>query len=175
MSRIKRVTVTIEMEDGEVHQHECERPDSYDVTVEDTRTTFAVYHEPAFNMPTRGLWGGMAVGVSRSRPTFRRLDTAQALAAGVLDRPATTGPVPLNRPVEQVDGTPSDEAWVVDQMAAGRVLSASNYFGIPYVWAEADHWRGCLLQYREVVEDMTFDDAEKAAAWFVERCRETEG
>jgi hypothetical protein len=104
-----------------------------------------------------------------------RLDTAQAVAAGVLERPANSGPIPQGRAVEEVDGTPSDAGWVVQQMAAGCVLQACNYFGIPYVWAEADHWRGCLLQYREVVEDMTFDDAEKAAAWFVERCRETEG
>jgi hypothetical protein len=65
---------------------------------------------------------------------------------------------------------------IVAALEAGKVVEASNYYGIPFVWKEAAGvYRGTMLQYRAISEAPTFASADEAAAWFVDRYHATDG
>lgn len=108
----------------------------------------------------------------------RRLSTADVLAGGILSRPAPQTDAPTDR--EEFDPAPGWEFAGVDAVAsaleAGKLVSASNYYGIPMAWKREDGaYRCILLQYRSVTEDETFQSAAEAARWFEGRFHATDG
>lgn len=103
----------------------------------------------------------------------RRLSTGDLLASGLINQPAPKTEIPTDREEVEHGG---DEASVIAAIEAGKVVSASNYYGIPNVWKAAEGvYRGTLLQYRSVTEDPTFATAEAAAEWFIDRRESTDG
>lgn len=108
-----------------------------------------------------------------------RLDTGQLLALGILEKPVPQTDVPEDR--ESVDAL-DDTTWgyigherVTEALEDGKVVSASNYYGLPYLWKEGDVYRGTLLQYRAVTENPTFATIDEALEWFESRYHETDG
>lgn len=110
----------------------------------------------------------------------RKLDTGDVLSMGILNKPAPTTDIPKDR--ERVSATGGADflyigaGAVEEAVNAGKVVHASNYYGLPYLWRdEAGRYQGRLLQYRSVTESPSFDDVHEAAAWFSDRYHETDG
>lgn len=109
----------------------------------------------------------------------RRLDTQHIIALGILDIPPPKTDIPHDR-------TPFDlhDDWdryagkeaVVAALERGDLVSASNYYGLPYAWKAGEGvYRGVLLQYRQVSEDKTFATADEAAEWSEQTYYATDG
>lgn len=100
----------------------------------------------------------------------RRMDTLAAMTGGIFGKPIPTTSIPNDR--EDVRGAGDDWSYigneaVIAALEAGKLVSASNYYGIPHVWKATDGvYRGTLLQYRSVTDDPTFATAREAAEWF---------
>lgn len=107
-----------------------------------------------------------------------RVDTAGFMAMGGLSRPIPQTGEPEGR--EQFD-----PEWgyqyvgaeaVAKALDEGKTVSAYNYYGIPKVWrADAGAYRGVLLQYRNITENVTLATVDEAVAWFEEMAAHTDG
>jgi hypothetical protein len=108
-----------------------------------------------------------------------RLNTAQLFVAGILNREAQQTAIPRDR--ETFDGHDAGYHYagaevVIAALEAGKLVEASNYYGIPSLWKVADgQYRGILMQYRSVTEDERFNSAESAEAWFRDMYYATDG
>jgi hypothetical protein len=72
------------------------------------------------------------------------------------------------------DGLSREE--IVAAIEAGKIVDASNYYGIPHVWrASPGVYRGTLLQYCRVTENPTFATVDEAVDWFEDAARNTDG
>ncbi len=99
---------------------------------------------------------------------FRRLNTAEVLASGILNKP-----VPLSRQPDDARLTKVDEEDCgEDALRAGLQgggLKASMYYGCWSIWKAGDGFDGELFQYRAVTDSFsgaTLDEAtEKAGEW----------
>lgn len=110
----------------------------------------------------------------------RRLSTGDILVSGLLNKPTPITDIPTDR--ETINGKGEDWGGYIGNDAvaaaieAGKLVEASNYYGIPCAWkAESGVYRGCLLQYRSVTESPVFATAAQAAEWFGTTCEATEG
>jgi hypothetical protein len=109
----------------------------------------------------------------------RRLSTSDILAMGIINQPTPVTDIPDDR--DRVDGQGEDWAYigneaVIAALDAGKLVSASNYYGIPNVWKVAEgEYRGALLQYRNVTESPSFTTAADAEEWFADRYASTDG
>lgn len=108
-----------------------------------------------------------------------RLDTADMLYSGILDLPVPKTDIPEDR--DRFEGAGDDccfvgVAAVVAALEDDKVVTAPNYYGIPYAWKQADGvYRGTLLQYRRVTEAHTFATVTEVAEWFESRYHATDG
>ncbi len=107
----------------------------------------------------------------------RRFSTADIMGSGILSTPPPKTDIP-----QDVECVGSDYEFsyigreaVREHIEAGKVVDASNYFGIPSLWKDGDVFRGVLLQYRAVTEDKRFEDIEEALDWFEETASATSG
>lgn len=99
----------------------------------------------------------------------RRLDTEQALAAGIINIPLPETDIPEDREDVSYDiYEPMSADELIKALDEGKVVSCPEYYGIPNIWREAeDDYRGTLLQYRSVSEAPQFATAEDAVEWFI--------
>lgn len=107
----------------------------------------------------------------------RRLSTGNILSSDILSKPAPKTDIPEDR---ECIGSDYEYSYigreaVKEHIESGKVVDASNYYGIPSVWKEGGKYRGVLLQYRSVTENKTFDDIEDALDWFEETAGGTSG
>jgi hypothetical protein len=109
----------------------------------------------------------------------RRLDTAGVLASGIINMPAPKTDIPHDR--EEIAGSsdydnPLSEAELIAALDADKLIVSANYYGIPYVWREAEgRYHGRLLQYRNVTESPFFITAVEASEWFRDKFWSTYG
>jgi len=107
------------------------------------------------------------------------MDTMGAMMSGILSIPCPVTEIPEGR--ETVDGSGDDSQClgteaIVAALEAGKLVSASNYYGIPKVWKESDGvYRGTLLARDRPAVAPTFSSAEEAAKWFNDRYYSTDG
>jgi len=131
---------------------------------------------------------------------IRRLTTADALTAGIMNKPEIV--CPYSRDKEVVDADFEFEyigiEVVREAVEEGKVVESLNYYGIPRIWKEEGpgektrfsvidlgvdaptestekRYRVFLTQYRSVTEDKTFKDKDKAIEFFEELCSRTLG
>jgi hypothetical protein len=100
---------------------------------------------------------------------MNRMRTAEALAAGVLNRPAPATNIPGDREVFDAVGdgwTYAGADTVKRELLAGMLVAAYNYHGIPYAWKDGDWFRCVLLQYLAVTDSQTFATVNEAEDWF---------
>lgn len=100
-----------------------------------------------------------------------RLDTGQALAAGVLSRKKPEPGIPEGRQGVSVYTYDNLTVELVTRLLnEDKVVDCPEYYGIPIAWREGTEcYYGKLLQYREITEDCVFSTSSEAAAWFVSR------
>lgn len=108
----------------------------------------------------------------------RRLNTADLLASGILNKPAPKTPIPGAKEQQNFDlwDRPIDRSKVAKALEEGKVANCSEYYGIPQAWKAADgQYRGILLQYKSITVNENFASAEDAAKWFVETANAVAG
>lgn len=103
----------------------------------------------------------------------RKLDTMDLLAMGITSIPAPETDIPDNRPHISFsfwndEDLPTPEK-IKAEVLGGNVVYCSEYYGIPYLWQDGNVFRGCLLQYRNVTENPTFElnEIDEAVKWFI--------
>lgn len=112
---------------------------------------------------------------------YRRLSTLDLLNTGILNKPMPETDIPEDR--ERFEDCEDPDTWgyigndaVLAAVEDGKVVSAPNYYGIPYLWKDDDGRYQCrLLQYRNVTEAYEFKFAENAVHWFKEVYHRTDG
>jgi hypothetical protein len=111
----------------------------------------------------------------------KKLSSLELLAQGIVAKPAPETDIPEDRPSYSYDAQPYDKEkrTTNEELKAlllqNRVIRCSEYYGIPYIWQNGNIFRGVLLQYRSVTEDKTFDTADEAIEWFVDRAERCAG
>jgi hypothetical protein len=105
----------------------------------------------------------------------RRLSTDDVLAAGIIGSPPPKTNIPKDREGCGVEWNFNPDK-VREELAGGKVLECSEYYGIPYLWKDGDKYFGCLLlRYCAVTESPVFNTADAAIEWFKDICAKVAG
>jgi hypothetical protein len=100
----------------------------------------------------------------------RKLNTEEILASGIMNLPTPKTEIPENRVAESVhtyEESEFNKKNIIAHLLNNKLVHCSEYYGVVYLWQEGNLYRGNLLQYRQLTEDETFENAEEAVNWFM--------
>lgn len=106
---------------------------------------------------------------------YTRWDTRQAMAAGVLNRPAPSTDIPVNRERYKTDSYALSARAIKKALADGKLVHQNEYYGLVYAWKDDAGYHGRLLQYRSVTEAPDFTSAKATTDWFIDTARSVIG